>query len=82
MSGKNLHTKIPIHCRDCDWWSAAVDADRSCPRCGGAVSLGYPALKRPRRARARTFGKFGEVSPEIEAYVDAALRRAREDAGQ
>ena len=70
----------PVHCINCDWYGSRTDADASCPRCGGTIVVGYPSVKTPRRAKAKSLGQFGVRSEEEEQRTNDALRRNREEA--
>lgn len=75
----SVHAK-PVHCLNCDWYGSRIDADGSCPACGGTLVVGYPSVKTPRRAKAKSLGQFGVRSEEEEQRTNDALRANREAA--
>lgn len=75
---------MPTHCKSCLWEGPRIDAEGPCPACGGSLNVGRITSTMMRRGVGRkaskTHGTFGEVSEDLQAYIDAALAKNRAEA--
>lgn len=78
------HKVMSVHCKNCLLEAMRFTIEGPCPECGQPLYVGPITSTMMRRGfgrkKAQTFGKVGEVSEELRDYIDAALRRNREDA--
>lgn len=73
---------LSVHCGSCLYEGQRIDTSVPCPSCGGELSIGQISSTRLTRKhrKGRGCGVVGECSPELQAYIDAALARNRAEA--